>query len=62
MLKCKRCKGRVFVDRVFGAEDHLELFCGACGKRWIFHGAATNNKFVTWLMKREREYLKWVQG
>lgn len=37
MLKCKRCKGRVFVDRVFTSHDHLETFCIRCGERKIYH-------------------------
>jgi hypothetical protein len=61
-LACKRCKGRVFIDRVFSAEEHLELYCGACGKRWIFHDSGTHNVFVKWLMRKEKEYLRLVQG
>jgi len=35
MMTCTKCKGRVFVDRVFSQKLHVELFCIMCGKRWM---------------------------
>jgi hypothetical protein len=35
MMKCNKCQGRVFVDRVFSQKLHVELFCIMCGKRWM---------------------------
>jgi hypothetical protein len=37
MMKCSKCKGRVFVDRVFSQKLHVELFCIMCGKRWMLN-------------------------
>jgi len=34
---CKKCNGRVFVDRVFSQKLHMELFCVMCGKRWMIN-------------------------
>ncbi len=35
MMKCSKCQGRVFLDRVFSQKLHVELFCIMCGKRWM---------------------------
>lgn len=35
MMKCNKCQGRVFLDRVFSQKLHVELFCIMCGKRWM---------------------------
>jgi hypothetical protein len=32
MMTCKKCGGRVFVDRVFSQKLHVELFCIMCEK------------------------------
>lgn len=36
-MKCSKCSGRVFVDRVFSQKLHVELFCIMCGKRWMLN-------------------------
>jgi hypothetical protein len=36
-MKCSKCNGRVFVDRVFSQKLHVELFCIMCGKRWMLN-------------------------
>jgi hypothetical protein len=56
MMQCKRCGGRVFVDRVFSQKLHVELFCILCGKRWMIH--KENNAFGRWLEIKDREYAK----
>lgn len=56
---CKKCNGRVFIDRMFegkkkNAEDeinHLELFCVMCGKRWML---SRDNTFAKALLKQEK--------
>jgi hypothetical protein len=53
MISCTRCKGRVFIDRVFSQKLRIELFCSMCGKRWFVK--KDGNKFGTWLDKREKE-------
>jgi hypothetical protein len=47
MMKCQRCNGRVFVDRVFSQKLHMELFCILCGKRWMIN--KETNAFGRWL-------------
>jgi hypothetical protein len=37
MLNCKKCKGRMFLDRAFSQHNHLETFCIRCGARKFYH-------------------------
>jgi len=50
MLNCQKCKGRVFIDRVYAMNLRVELFCIMCGKRWMVR---RENRFATWLAKKE---------
>jgi hypothetical protein len=59
---CKKCSGRVFVDRVFNSHEHIEMYCTMCGKRWIFHEHSAKNFFARWAINTEKKYLKNVQG
>lgn len=52
MMKCIKCGGRVFVDRVFSQKLHIELFCILCGKRWMIH--KENSRFGKWLDIKEQ--------
>jgi hypothetical protein len=56
MMTCQRCKGRVFIDRVFSQKLHMELFCVMCGKRWMIN--KETNKLAKWLEKMEEKYAK----
>lgn len=56
MMSCKKCDGRVFVDRVFSQKLHMELFCIMCGKRWMVN--KDTNAFGRWLEQKDREYAK----
>lgn len=56
MMTCKRCNGRVFVDRVFSQKLHIELFCILCGKRWMLN--KDTNRLGKWLENREDQYQK----
>jgi hypothetical protein len=56
MMKCQRCKGRVFVDRVFSQKLHIELFCILCGKRWMINKEL--NVFAKWLDQNDRAHAK----
>lgn len=51
MMNCKKCRGRVFVDRVYSQNLRIELFCIMCGKRWMIK---RDTRFGTWLAKREQ--------
>ena len=55
---CKKCSGRVLVDRVFSSETHVELYCFTCGKRWIFNHPQNIGSFALWIWKMERQVLK----
>lgn len=56
MMKCQKCSGRVFVDRVFSQKLSVELFCVLCGKRWMID--KDTNRFGKWLEIKEREHEK----
>jgi len=47
---CKRCSGRVFVDRVYSQKLRIELYCVLCGNRWMIR---RETRFGTWLSKIE---------
>lgn len=51
-MNCKKCSGRVFVDRAFSEKKHIELFCISCGCRWMLD--KEKNRFGAWLMKLEQ--------
>ena len=51
-MKCKKCKGRVFVDRVYAQNLRVELFCIMCGKRWM---VKRENRFASWIAKNEEK-------
>ena len=52
MLKCKKFKGRTFVDRVYSQNLRVELFCIMCGNRWIIK---KDNRFGAWVAKQEQK-------
>jgi len=56
MMKCGKCKGRVFVDRVFSQKLHIELFCMMCGKRWMVN--KDTSPLGRWLEQAEKDKLK----
>ena len=56
MMKCDRCSGRVFIDRVFSQKLHMELFCILCGRRWMIN--KETNKFGKWLDLQENGHQK----
>ena len=56
MMKCLKCNGRVFVDRVFSQKLHVELFCILCGKRWMIN--KDTSALGRWLEQIEKNKLK----
>jgi hypothetical protein len=56
MMKCVRCQGRVFVDRVFSQKLHVELFCIMCGKRWMIN--KDTSALGKWLEQVEKNKLR----
>jgi hypothetical protein len=55
-MKCGKCSGRVFVDRVFSQKLHVELFCIMCGKRWMIN--KDTSTLGRWLEQLEKNKLK----
>jgi hypothetical protein len=53
MIKCNKCTGRVFVDRVYSQNLRVELFCIMCGKRWMVR---RDNRFGSWIAKLEEAH------
>ena len=56
MINCKKCGGRVFIDRVFSQKLHMELFCIMCGKRWMVN--KETSALGKWLERKEMLYGK----
>jgi len=52
----------MFVDRVYSAYDHLEIFCINCGSRSMYHPPSKHGKFALWLEKMERAVAKRANG
>jgi rRNA maturation protein Nop10 len=54
MIKCSKCSGKMFVDRVFLSYNHLELSCIICGKREMYPHPERHGKRERWIMQMER--------
>ena len=52
MLKCKKCSGRMFVDRQYSSPMHLETYCMKCGMRTFFN-PPQNSEGGRWLLAKE---------
>jgi hypothetical protein len=53
-IKCKKCFGKMFVDRVFLSQNHLELYCITCGKREMYSSEEQFGEREKWIMKLEK--------
>lgn len=58
MIKCIKCSGKMFVDRVYLSNDHLELYCFTCGKREMYPHPDSKGKKIKWIMDLERARAK----
>jgi DNA-directed RNA polymerase subunit RPC12/RpoP len=54
MIRCQKCSGKIFVDRVFLTCDYLELYCIICGRREMYKDPENHSKRTKWIMKMER--------
>lgn len=54
MLHCKKCKGRMFVDRAYSAPNHMEIFCVCCGNRKFYHNFTKEDKDAQWILMMEK--------
>jgi hypothetical protein len=52
MIKCNKCKSRMFVDRQYSSVSHLETYCIMCGNRKFFNPPESSSEGM-WLLKKE---------
>jgi predicted nucleic-acid-binding Zn-ribbon protein len=52
MINCKRCNGRVFIDRQYSSLMHIEVYCVRCGNRNFYHPPAESSE-GKWLLEKE---------
>jgi hypothetical protein len=57
MLKCKKCKGRMLIDRIYSSPTHLETYCIMCGTRVFFTPPGQTPEGL-WLLKKEQQRAK----
>jgi DNA-directed RNA polymerase subunit RPC12/RpoP len=57
MLKCEKCKSRMFVDRQYSSSTHLETYCIMCGHRRFFN-PPQNSSEGRWLLEKEASRAK----
>ena len=57
MLKCLKCKGRMFLDRIYSSPMHLESYCMLCGSRRFFNPPNSSEE-GRWLLKKELQRSK----
>jgi len=55
-MVCKKCNGKVMIDRVFSEKQHLELACIICGTRWMLD--KEKDRFASWLISHEEKLAK----
>jgi predicted nucleic acid-binding Zn-ribbon protein len=52
-MTCKRCEGKMFVDRIHSNIDHLETYCVKCGSRKFYHPPSESAE-GKWLLQKEK--------
>ena len=57
MLRCQKCKSRMFIDRQYSSVLHLETYCMSCGSRKFFN-PPQNTMEGQWLLKKEQSRAK----
>ena len=53
---CKKCNGKVMVDRTLSSDIHIELYCLRCGKRWSLRHPEKYGGFGVWIINQETLY------
>jgi hypothetical protein len=56
-MNCKKCDGKMFVDRIHTNIDHLETYCIRCGNRKFYHPPSDSAE-GTWLLQKEKSKAK----
>jgi len=54
-MYCKKCSGRMFVERINDDNSFVEVFCTACGSRKILD-KNNDNFFIKWLIRKEQVF------
>ncbi len=52
MIYCKKCNGRMFVDRQYSSEMHMEIYCIRCGSRTFYH-PPSQSRHGQWILNLE---------
>jgi hypothetical protein len=52
MTNCKKCSGRLFIDRQYSGIQHIETYCILCGSRNFFHPPGESEE-GRWLLAKE---------
>ena len=52
MIKCTKCKSRMFIDRQYSRAEHLEIFCLTCGNRKFYNPPSASSE-GKWLLQKE---------
>ena len=52
MLDCKKCNGRLFIDRQYNSYMHIETYCIRCGERVFYHPPQESLE-GKWLLAKE---------
>jgi predicted nucleic-acid-binding Zn-ribbon protein len=52
MLKCPKCKSRMFIDRQYSRVEHIETFCLNCGTRKFYNPPSASSEGL-WLLQKE---------
>jgi hypothetical protein len=52
VIVCKKCNGKVFVDRQYTSIQHIETYCIGCGLRKFFHPPKESEE-GRWLLAKE---------
>lgn len=52
MISCNKCKGRMFIDRIYTSISHIETYCIMCGNRKFFDPPQDSAE-GRWLLKKE---------
>ena len=52
MSDCKRCSGRLFIDRQYTSFTHIEVYCIRCGDRTFYHPPHESRE-GKWLLAKE---------
>jgi DNA-directed RNA polymerase subunit RPC12/RpoP len=57
LISCRKCKGRMFVDRQYSNVDHVEIYCVRCGSRRFFHPPSESREGA-WILLNEKSRAK----